>query len=284
MGASIMRWVESRRANIFRSIISSAGAAAEVAQEVADVLIEAGYKVRLQDRHFVSGTNFIAGMHDAIKRCRHFIALLSADYDQSSYTGGEWTAFLAETELAGGTRRFIPLRIEDHRPGGLLASYQYTDLVGCDADERRHRILGAVRGAPSAGPPRSAPQTKTFHGVPARNPHFTGRKALLERLHATLHGGDGATQIAVRAMGGIGKTSAVAEYVHRHATDYAGVWWAPAQNRAVLTTSLAELASEIDPQLAPRMTSPLPLSMRSTGSPALPFPGCSFTTMWRART
>src|SRR5262249_6909832 len=202
---------------------------------VADVLIEAGYKVRLQDRDFVSGMNFVAAIHDAIKGCRHFIALLSADYDQSAYTGGEWTAFLAQTELAGRSRRFIPLRVEDHRPGGLLASYQFTDLVGCDANERRLRILAAVRSIP----PRPAIRSKTFHGVPARNPHFTGREGLLDRLHATLNSGNGVTQVALHGMGGIGKTSIVAEYVHRHATDYAGIWWAPAQNRAVLTTSLA---------------------------------------------
>lgn len=238
----------------FDYFISRRGASSEVAKEVADVLIEAGYSVRVQDYHFVSGTNFIAAMHDALKRCRHFIALLSADYEESAFTGAEWTGFLAVTSLAGGGRRFIPLRVEDYRPDGLLAVYQYTDLVGVyDPDERKNRILAAVQSSPDADPRRKSIYARTFHGVPARNPHFTGRDAVLDRLHATLMGSDGqgsATQVALHGMGGIGKTSIVAEYAHRSGAEYAGVWWAPAQNRAVLTTSLAEFATELDPQLA----------------------------------
>lgn len=232
--------------------ISRRGASAEVAQEVADVLLEAGHTVRIQDYDFVSGMNFVAAMDDALKRCRHFIALLSADYDESPFTGAEWTGFLASS-LPGGGRRFILLRVEDCRLDGLLAAFQYTDLVGVqDAQERKSRILAAVEGVPHQGQRKVSP-ARTFHGVPARNPHFTGRDGLLDRLHETLMGSDSrdcATQIALHGMGGIGKTSIVAEYAHRHGVDYAGVWWAPAQNRAVLTTSLAAFATELDPQLA----------------------------------
>ena len=232
--------------------ISRRGASAEVAQEVADVLLEAGHTVRIQDYDFVSGMNFVAAMDDALKRCRHFIALLSADYDEFPFTGAEWTGFLASS-LPGGGRRFILLRVEDCRLDGLLAAFQYTDLVGVqDAQERKSRILAAVEGVPHQGQRKVSP-ARTFHGVPARNPHFTGRDGLLDRLHETLMGSDSrdcATQIALHGMGGIGKTSIVAEYAHRHGVDYAGVWWAPAQNRAVLTTSLAAFATELDPQLA----------------------------------
>jgi tetratricopeptide (TPR) repeat protein len=232
--------------------ISRRGSSAAIAQEVADILTEGGSSVRVQDYDFASGANFIAEMHEAIKKCRHFIALLSVDYEKSEYTRQEWTAFMAARHRGGIERRFIPLRIEEFQPDGLLAAYQYTDLVGvADPQERKRRILAAVLGAAGDVHAKSPAISKTFHGVPPPNPHFTGRDALLDRLHSTLLGnGASAAQVALLGMGGIGKTSTVAEYVHRYASHYAGVWWAPAQDRAVLTTSLAELATELDPQLA----------------------------------
>jgi tetratricopeptide (TPR) repeat protein len=236
----------------FDYFISRRGTSAPTAQEVADTLAAAGHSVRVQDYDFLSGANFIAEMHEAIKKCRHFIALLSADYETSEYTRQEWTAFMAARGRGGTERRFIPLRIEDFQPDGLLAAYQYTDLVGVDdPQERRRRILAAVAGAAVDPRAKIAVLVKTFHGVPPRNPHFTGRDVLLDRLHSTLMGnGASVPQVALHGMGGIGKTSIVAEYVHRHAGQYAGVWWAPAQERAVLTTSLAELGTELDPKLA----------------------------------
>jgi hypothetical protein len=59
--------------------ISRRGSSAAIAQEVADILTEGGSSVRVQDYDFASGANFIAEMHEAIKKCRHFIALLSVD-------------------------------------------------------------------------------------------------------------------------------------------------------------------------------------------------------------
>ena len=233
----------------FDYFISRRGSSAPIAKEVADILSDAGHRVCLQDYDFIGGANFIAEMHEALKKCRHFIALLSADYDKSEFTREEWTAFMAVRNAAGGGRRFIPLRVEDFRPDGLLASYQYTDLVGVDdPQERKRRILGAVEGAP-ADVRRTSVQVKSFHGVPPRNPHFTGREALLGRLHTVLmDNAASAPHVALHGMAGIGKTSIVAEYVHRNASHYAGVWWAPAQEQPVLTTSLAELATELDPQ------------------------------------
>src|SRR6202022_4054701 len=41
-----------------------------------------------------------------------------------------------------------------------------------------------------------------------------------------------------------------AEYAHRYASAYAGVWWAPAEKRTLLVSSLAALAGRIEPRLA----------------------------------
>jgi class 3 adenylate cyclase/tetratricopeptide (TPR) repeat protein len=92
-----------------------------------------------------------------------------------------------------------------------------------------------------------------FENVPARVLNFTGREAILAELNHLLIEGDGkpvAAQVAIHGLGGIGKTSVAAEYAHRYASEYAGVWWAPAENRTLLVNSLAALAGQLVPSLS----------------------------------
>jgi tetratricopeptide (TPR) repeat protein len=230
--------------------ISRRGASAEVAQEVADVLTEAGYTVIVQDYHIRYGANFVAAMHEALKRCRHFIALLSEDYDDAPFTGAEWTNFYSVASQSSGARRFIALRVEDCRPQGLLAGFVFGDLVGVkDPQERKRRILLAVEGRAAAAP-RGA---RIFESVPPRDLNFIGRDQRLAELHALLMDADqptAITQAAIHGLGGIGKTALAAEYAHRYADEYDGVWWAPAEQRMLLVASLAALAARLDPRLA----------------------------------
>jgi tetratricopeptide (TPR) repeat protein len=230
--------------------ISRRGASAEVAQEVADVLMEAGYTVIVQDYHMPYGANFVGAMHEALKRCRHFVALLSEDYDDAPFTGAEWTNFYSVASQSSGARRFIALRVEDYRPQGLLAGFVFGDLVGVeDPQERKRRILLAVEGRAAAAP-RVA---KIFEGVPPRDLNFIGRDKRLAELHTLLMDADrpaAITQAAIHGLGGIGKTALAAEYAHRYADEYGGVWWALADQRTVLVASLAALAHRLDPRLA----------------------------------
>jgi tetratricopeptide (TPR) repeat protein len=230
--------------------VSRRGASARVAQEVADVLTAAGYSLLVQDHDIPHGANFILAMHDALKRCRHFIALLNRDYDSTPFTTAEWTNFYAIAAQSGGERRFVVLRIEDCDPQGLFSAVVFGDLVGIDnPQERRNRILAAAEGR--AGETRRRP--KLFENVPPPDLNFTGREAPLAKLFDILDDGiqPAANKIAaVHGLGGVGKTSIVAEYVHRRAEAYAGVWWAPAQERTLLIASLAALAGRLDAKLA----------------------------------
>ncbi len=70
--------------------------------------------------------------------------------------------------------------------------------------------------------------------LPARNPTFTDRQDLLDRLHATLHPGQAAAVVQVQAqtlhgLGGVGKTQLALEYAHRHGADYDLIWWVTAE-------------------------------------------------------
>jgi tetratricopeptide (TPR) repeat protein len=79
----------------------------------------------------------------------------------------------------------------------------------------------------------------------ARNPFFTGRDELLERLHTQLQTTQTAAVSqpqAVSGLGGIGKTQLAIEYAYRYASEYQAMLWARADTTEALNTSYTELA------------------------------------------
>jgi hypothetical protein len=230
--------------------VSRRGASAAVAQEVAGTLQDAGYTTFLQDYDIPRGSNFVVAMHEALKRCRHLVVLLTKDYDQSEFTLAEVSHFIAAAARGAGERRLVVLRVEDCVPEGLFAAHVFTDLVGIsDPQERRNRILAAAEGRAIAT--RTRP--RIFEHVPAQDSNFTGRDQALARLHDLLQeagGASSARQVALHNLGGTGKTALATEYAHRYAASYGGIWWARAEGRTLLIASLAELAARLDPSLA----------------------------------
>src|SRR5262245_10797150 len=78
--------------------ISRRGSHAAIAREVADVLAAAGHSSFTQDHDIGYGDDFLAKMDEALRRCRHFVVLLTADYQTSKYTMMELTSFVAATD------------------------------------------------------------------------------------------------------------------------------------------------------------------------------------------
>jgi len=253
--------------------ISRRGRQAAVAQEVAQVLMDAGYSVLVQDFDIPHGSNFVAKMHEALKRCRHLIVLWTQDYDASPHTMTEVTNFVADAARPGRERRLILLRVDEHEPDGLFAGIVFGDLAGVtDPEERRRRILAAAEGRALAAPRRP----KLFQNVPPRDLNFTGRDAdlaELRRLFADAEQSGAATRIAIHGMGGVGKSSLATEYAHRHAGDYGGVSWAGAESRAALLASLAGLAVSLEAKFAlePDQGQVARLALARIGSFAPPF-------------
>jgi hypothetical protein len=214
--------------------LSRRGSVAAIAQEVADVLTEKGYKVFVQDYDIPLTANFIEEMHEAIKNARDLVVLFTRDYEQSPYTRMEFTSFEANAAQSAEHRRMVILRCEDAPLLGLFAPHVYQDLVGIgDAEERRSRILAALEGRSQA----LEPPPRLFIGVPPRIASFTGRADELDRLDAILMRDKPAAvtqaslgRAAVQGMGGVGKTSLAIEYAHRFRGLYAGVCWCPAEN------------------------------------------------------
>jgi Tetratricopeptide repeat/NB-ARC domain len=90
--------------------------------------------------------------------------------------------------------------------------------------------------------------------IPQRNKNFTGRDGLLNRLRP----GVSSTVTAVlphalQGMGGVGKTALAIEYAHRYRSDYDLVWWIPADQPALVRSSLAALAEPLGLQSATAM-------------------------------
>ena len=82
--------------------------------------------------------------------------------------------------------------------------------------------------------------------IPARVRDFTGRAELLAELEAALRFGKPTAVQAVTGIGGIGKTTAVIEYAHRHHDEFDIAWWVPAEDPALIPERLAELALALD--------------------------------------
>ena len=64
-------------------------------------------------------------------------------------------------------------------------------------------------------------------GVPSRNPNFTGRNDLLLTVRSQLSEEHMAAivPIAIRGLGGVGKTQVALEYVYRFASEYDLICW-----------------------------------------------------------
>ena len=144
--------------------------------------------------------------------------------------------------------RLIPILFEGGDPGHIpmpLRGYTHHILTRFDfSDPGYEGLYRHVTGQPPTPPPARPPiktlppraRTVQTAGVPppsgdreggtpgalfkvpfARNPFFTGRDELLNRLHAAITASDIPVRIwAVSGMGGVGKTQTTLEYAYRY--------------------------------------------------------------------
>jgi hypothetical protein len=85
-----------------------------------------------------------------------------------------------------------------------------------------------------------------MRGVPNRNPRFTGRDDLINKLyHLLVSGTRSATPLThtLHGLGGVGKTQLAIEYVYRFAHEYDLICWFPAHDLAQVRSSLVELGN-----------------------------------------
>ena len=102
------------------------------------------------------------------------------------------------------------------------------------------------RPLPPTGPRQHLKQPHVWHGVPDRNPDFTGRQSLLDEIRSHLSRDVSVLMPeALHGLGGVGKTQVAIEFAHRFSTDYDLVWWINAEELTLIRASLTELASQL---------------------------------------
>jgi len=98
---------------------------------------------------------------------------------------------------------------------------------------------------PTTSPPQPPEQHMIWHVPFPRNPLFTGRQDILNRLHETLLGNKTAALTqpqAISGLGGIGKTQTALEYAYRYKDNYQAVFWVRADTRETLIASFVIVA------------------------------------------
>jgi tetratricopeptide (TPR) repeat protein len=101
---------------------------------------------------------------------------------------------------------------------------------------------------------------RVWGDVPPRNPNFTGRGELLDRLHEELQRVSQTAVLpqALHGMGGVGKSQIAIEYVHRYSDRYDLVWWIPAQLDSQIKASLTHLAQRLELDVTGEANSAVP--------------------------
>ena len=98
-------------------------------------------------------------------------------------------------------------------------------------------------------PNQGKPPGKISNIPHSKNPNFTGRVDLLEKLHQALASGERAafTQTqAITGLGGVGKTQLALKYSYRHLDDYQVIWWIRSEEPPTLAADYADLATRLD--------------------------------------
>lgn len=142
------------------------------------------------------------------------------------------------------TRRAEMQRQWEEKKGGLDARIKEASDAVRKANAQRSPSRSAAEAAALPA------DTVSIHHIPfERNPWFTGRATLLERMHAALHRGGGPLALIqsgpVPGHSGLGKSQLAAEYAFKYAREYKLIWWLRASSSATLMADLANLASAL---------------------------------------
>jgi tetratricopeptide (TPR) repeat protein len=214
-------------------------------------LASVGYEVSLDStRAQPDGTQ---REEETDRRARR-VTLLSPDHPDWFRTGG------ARDESWRDISRSAPVAVRvrgsaSAPPSGVGVSLA-TDLTLCSASDAARRLLAAVGPPPGSatgeGSAAFEAVTVPFPGespavwsLPARNPSFTGRDAVLEELRDHFTAGPATPPLVLCGVGGMGKTQLAVEYAHRFKAAYDVIWWIPAEQRGLIRPALADLAPRL---------------------------------------
>jgi tetratricopeptide (TPR) repeat protein len=223
---------------------------------IAEIIREARATVFYEDDF--GHADFMRCMEQGSESAR-VIALLSPEYQQSEYCRAEYNHVLGK-DPANAAQRLIVLRVKPCEPTGGLQNLVYTDLVPVMGNYAA--LARVVRAAIGIGEPEILqplqragqqirhPEIRSFRG-------FAERDVLLGELDRLLWQGRGAVAlrnsadatVALRGLGGVGKTVSAKEYAWRNRERYHGIWWIRAEKPETLIDDLVELGKRFIPGL-----------------------------------
>ncbi|WP_405391692.1 FxSxx-COOH system tetratricopeptide repeat protein [Streptomyces sp. NBC_01102] len=183
------------------------------------------------------------------------VVLLSSAYLKSQRAVDLWDRAVAD-DSGGGRRQLLPLRVSDVRLSAPYIDRNPVDLFRLDEVHATAALMRALDRPVQLGDgvspgPRFPGTVPRIWNAPPRNPGFTGRSLVLERMRDQLGGGMAVVlpqPQALYGLGGVGKTQVALEYVHRFMADYDLVWWISSEQTDDVVASLAELAVRLGAQ------------------------------------
>ncbi|MFF2720876.1 FxSxx-COOH system tetratricopeptide repeat protein [Streptomyces sp. NPDC058011] len=219
---------------------------------IESVLTRAGFRVLPRD---VSAEPVAPRPAPTAENAARTVVVLSSAYLKSQRAVDLWERAVAE-DPGGGRRQLLPLRVGDVRLSAPYIDRNPVDLFRLDEVHATAALMRAldrpVQPADGVSPgPRFPGTVPRIWNVPPRNPGFTGRSLVLERMRDQLGGGMAVVlpqPQALYGLGGVGKTQVALEYVHRFMADYDLVWWISSEQGDDVVASLAELAVRLGAQ------------------------------------
>src|SRR5579864_2375775 len=213
------------------------------------------------DRHGLeAGSKWRRELQDAIDRSQVLLVVLSPDAAVSEYVQMEYSYAADEGKVV------IPLYYRSCKVPMDLRDIQWIDFQqnyetgltallrtlrregGTDASFDDRHASALKRLSQPSGAVSSQRESEAEHpwNVPfPRNPYFTGRTALLERLHDQLGRASSVAldqSQALTGLGGIGKTQTAIEYAFRYRDEYTAVFWVRAASRETLVADFVALS------------------------------------------
>jgi tetratricopeptide (TPR) repeat protein len=211
------------------------------------------------DRHILAGTDWAQEVDAHLDSASLILLLISADFIASDYCYGiemqraldrhhAQQARVVPIILRPTDRSGTPFAALQFLPsnGKAVTTWQNRDEAWLDVANGIRKVIEDLTSS-SAGT-QSPVQIKVqpLWNVPyPRNPLFTGREQILERLAEMLQAGETtalAQPQAISGLGGIGKTQTAIEYAYRYREQYQHVLWARADTRENLVLEYVAIA------------------------------------------
>ncbi|MDF6021991.1 FxSxx-COOH system tetratricopeptide repeat protein [Streptomyces sp. JH34] len=219
---------------------------------IESVLTRAGFRVVPRD---VSADTGPVDAAQAAESATRTVVLLSSAYLKSQRAVNLWERAVSE-DPGGGRRQLLPLRVSDVRLSAPYIDRNPVDLFRLDEVHATTALMRALDRPVQLGDgmspgPRFPGTVPRIWNAPPRNPGFTGRSLVLERMRDQLGGGMAVVlpqPQTLYGLGGVGKTQVALEYVHRFMADYDLVWWISSEQIDDVVASLAELAVRLGAQ------------------------------------